>query len=62
MAGGFGVSSDFDWDLLAAAGYQFNNSISAALGYRALGVNYSHEDFVFDVVQHGPIAGVVIRF
>lgn len=62
MAGGFGVSSDFDWDLLAAVGYQFNDRFSAALGYRAMGVDYENDGFVYDVVQHGPIAGIVFRF
>ncbi len=29
--------------------------ISAVAGYRALGVNYDNDGFVFDVVQQGPI-------
>jgi hypothetical protein len=62
MAGGFGVSSDFAWDLLGAAGYRFNNTFSTAIGYRALGVDYSDDGFVFDIVQHGPIMGLIIKF
>jgi hypothetical protein len=62
MAGGFGVSSDFAWDLLGGIGYSFNNTFSTAIGYRALGVDYSDDGFVFDIVQHGPIAGVIIKF
>jgi hypothetical protein len=62
MAGGFGVSSDFAWDLMAGVGYQFNDTFSTAVGYRALGVDYENDGFVFDMVQHGPILGLIVRF
>lgn len=51
-----------DWDVAAGLGYQFNDRVSAVLGYRALGVDYREDGFVYDVVQHGPILGAVIRF
>ncbi|MCC2609366.1 hypothetical protein ABK249_11375 [Neorhizobium sp. Rsf11] len=54
--------ADLDWDLAAGIGYQFNDRISAVAGYRALGVDYSNDGFVFDVVQQGPILGLVVRF
>jgi hypothetical protein len=54
--------ADVDWDVAGAVGYRFNNRISAVAGYRALGVDYSNDGFVFDVVQQGPILGVVMRF
>lgn len=54
--------ADLDWDVAAAIGYQFSDTISAVVGYRALGVDYSKDGFVFDVVQQGPILGMVIRF
>jgi len=54
--------ADLDWDVAAAIGYRFSDSISAIAGYRALGVDYSKDGFVFDVVQHGPILGLVVRF
>ena len=62
MAGGFGASSDFMWDLLGGAGYQFNRNISAVLGYRGMGVDYENDGFVFDVIEHGPVIGAVFRF
>jgi hypothetical protein len=62
MAGGFGAASDFAWDLMGGVGYQFNNTFSTVLGYRALGVDYENDGFKYDVIQHGPIAGLVIRF
>jgi hypothetical protein len=55
--------ADIDWDVAGAIGYRFNDRISAVAGYRALGVDYSDDDgFVFDVVQQGPILGLVVRF
>jgi len=62
MAGGFGVSSDSTWDLMAGAGYRFNEKIAAVLGYRAAGVDYEHDGFVYDTVQQGPFTGVAFRF
>jgi hypothetical protein len=62
MIGGFGVSSEIDWDLMGGVGYAFNKTFSMVAGYRALGVNYSHDGFVFDVVQQGPVLGLVFHF
>lgn len=41
--------ADIDWDVAGAIGYRFNDSISAVAG-------------IFDVVQQGPILGLVVRF
>ncbi|WP_372353364.1 hypothetical protein [Rhizobium sp. BT-175] len=57
-----GGGADIDWDVALAVGYDFNDRISAIAGYRALGVDYSDDGFVFDVVQQGPILGLAIRF
>jgi hypothetical protein len=57
-----GGDADLDWDVAAMLGYDFNQSVSAVLGYRALGVDYQNNDFVYDVVQRGPTAGVVLHF
>jgi hypothetical protein len=54
--------ADVDWDIAALVGYDFNKRISAVAGYRALGVDYSNDGFLFDVVQQGPVLGVVLRF
>lgn len=54
--------ADIDWDLMAGVGYNINETFSATLGYRALGVDYSNDGFLFDVVQQGPIAGLTIKF
>jgi len=54
--------ADVDWDVMAGIGYNFNETFSATLGYRALGVDYSNDGFLFNVVEQGPIAGLTIHF
>ncbi len=48
MVGGFGVSSDIMWDVFGGVGYQFNDRFSAVVGYRAVGVDYSNDAFLFE--------------
>jgi len=64
--GGFGVGSQFTWNASAIFGYHFSPTISAWLGYRALGVDYEtgsyHRKFTFDVIMYGPIVGLGIQF
>lgn len=62
MIGGFGAGSDIAWDLLGGVGYQWNEHLATVGGYRALGVDYAEDGFVYDVVQHGPFIGVAYRF
>ncbi|WP_372352940.1 hypothetical protein [Pararhizobium sp. BT-229] len=57
-----GGGADIDWDVALGIGYDFNDRISAIAGYRALGVDYSHDGFIFDTVQQGPILGLAIKF
>jgi len=54
--------ANIDWDVMAGVGYNFNKTVSATVGYRALGVDYSNNGFVFDVVQQGPVVGLTIHF
>jgi hypothetical protein len=60
--GGFGVSSDLIWQVNAAIGYRFTQSISALVGYRGLGVDYNDGGFLVDTVAHGPVIGLSFRF
>lgn len=60
MAGG--GSSDFNWDLLGAVGYKFNDRFSMTAGYRAQGIDFEKGSFVFDQVLQGPIVGGTIKF
>ncbi|MBA8840933.1 hypothetical protein [Ochrobactrum sp. RH2CCR150] len=54
--------ANLDWDVQAGFGYKFNDTVSAVAGYRALGVNYSNDGFIFDVIQQGPILGLTVHF
>ena len=62
MVGGFGIGSDEMWDVMAGAGYRFNDTFSVFGGYRAVSVDYSDDGFVYDVVQQGPVVAGVFRF
>jgi hypothetical protein len=62
LIGGFGVSSDFIWDALLAVGYNVNRNVSVALGYRGLGQDYSSGQEAIDVIAHGPVVGIEVRF
>jgi hypothetical protein len=68
--GGFGLGSDFSWQALGGYGFDFGvwNDItfSGVIGYRALSVDYAQGEgrrrYEFDMVQHGPILGLSLRF
>lgn len=62
MVGGFGAASDVMWDVWGGLGYEFTDRVSAVAGYRATGVDYSNDGFLYDVVQQGPVLGAVFRF
>ncbi|MCA3561104.1 MAG: hypothetical protein IOC82_08775 [Aestuariivirga sp.] len=62
MIGGFGVGSDLMWDLMGGAGYDFTDNFSLFAGYRAVSVDYSNDGFVYDVVEQGPLAALVVKF
>lgn len=55
-------SSDVSWDVLGGGGYQWTDGFSTVAGYRALGVDYNDDGFVYDVVQHGPYLGAIFNF
>ncbi|CAI1573108.1 hypothetical protein [Serratia entomophila] len=57
-----GGQSRLDWDAAALMGWEFMPGFSAVAGYRAMGVDYRHNGFVYDVVQQGPILGMRGRF
>ncbi|AYG58927.1 hypothetical protein [Rhizobium jaguaris] len=57
-----GGGADVDWDVAATVGYKFNKTVSGVFGYRAIGVDFKDNGFEFDVVEQGPILGLVIHF
>jgi hypothetical protein len=60
--GGFGVGSKFTAQGFAAVGYNWTPSISTALGYRALYVDYRRAGFSYKMTQHGPFMSLAYHF
>lgn len=68
--GGFGVASDFSWQLIGAYSWVFSDwrgiDWAGVVGYRALYVDYSEgkgaNKFQYDILTHGPILGLSMRF
>ena len=64
--GGFGISSDFAWQVFPFVGYRFSQVFELGAGYRAIGMKYetgSGDDyFLYDVVIFGPQLGIILRF
>ncbi len=68
--GGFGAGSEFSWNAIGAYSWDIGNhrgfSYNGVLGYRLLSVDYERGSGVtryeYDVLQHGPFAGLTVRF
>lgn len=68
--GGFGAGSDFSWQAMANYNWQMlrndRYAIDAFVGYRALDVDYSegtgNTRYEYDVLQHGPVMGMTMKF
>jgi len=59
--GGFGAASDLTWQLMAAAGYAFNDTVSMLLGYRYLDYDYEDGEFSFDAAESGLVLGLQFK-
>ena len=64
--GGFGIGSDFAWQVFPYVGYRFSRLFALDLGYRALGMKYetgSGDDlFIYDMVVFGLQLGFLFHF
>lgn len=64
--GGFGIGSDFAWQLQAIAGYRFSKLFDMTAGYRFIGLDYSSGEgakaFVYDMVTFGPMIRLGFSF
>jgi hypothetical protein len=60
--GGFGIGSDFAWQVQAYAGYRFSKLFQLTGGYRAIGMDFEkgsgNDRFMYNIDTFGP----VIRF
>ena len=62
LVGGFGVGSSFSWDLFGGVGYKLTDSATATFGFRAIGVDYSKNGDVVDVINYGPLTAITWSF
>lgn len=60
--GGFGVASDFTAQGSATLGYNWTDSISTSIGYRALYTDYKDAGFRYDATQHGLFTRLAFNF
>jgi hypothetical protein len=55
--GGFGVGSDFSWQIQANAGYRFSKLFQTTIGYRYIGIDYDKgegaERFLYNIDTYG---------
>ncbi len=64
--GGFGIGSDYAWQVYPTVGYRFSQLFELAFAYRALGMKYEtgSDDtlFVYDILTFGPELGFLFHF
>ncbi len=60
--GGFGVGSDFTWQVAVTANYQARDNLYLSAGWRHLAVDYEKGGTVFDGAMSGPVIGVTLTF
>lgn len=66
--GGFGIGSEFSYQLLAHVRWQANDTIGVVAGYRVIGFDYedgnkgSSDYERYDLVEQGPLLGMTISF
>ena len=64
--GGFGLGSDFTWQIFPTVSIKMGQSASLELGYRWLDLDYSsgegNNQFGYDVLTQGPVLGFGFRF
>jgi hypothetical protein len=60
--GGFGVGSRFSTQGFASLGYRWSDSISTALGYRAIYTDYRSNAFSYRATQHGLFSSIAYHF
>ena len=60
--GGFEVSSDEYWQVIAGIGYRLSERTTLALAYRIMSVDYHQGGFTYDTKMEGPNLGLVFKF
>jgi hypothetical protein len=60
--GGFGIASDFTWQIFLGFNYALSKHGAIVFGYRYLDVDYHNDGFVYDVATDGPLLGYQFKF
>ena len=60
--GGFGVGSEFTWQVVATLDWRVSDWISASLGYRWIQIEYEDRRATINLDMSGPILGASFRF
>ena len=64
--GGFGIGSDFTWQMQADFGYKFSKLFYTTLGYRVIGIDYDNgsgsDRFLYDVDTYGAVVRLGFNF
>jgi hypothetical protein len=60
--GGFGIGSDFSYQVVATANYRASDRFYISAGWRHLHLDYAEAGTVFNGSQTGPIIGATFRF
>jgi hypothetical protein len=64
--GGFGVGSDFAWQLQGYTGYRFSKLFQLTAGYRIISMDYDKgvdaERFIYNVDTFGPVVRLGLNF
>lgn len=60
--GGFGVGSEFTWQVIATLDWRVSDWISASVGYRWIQIEYDSGRATIDLEMSGPIIGASFRF
>jgi len=62
--GGFGVGSDLTLQVLPIVGYRLSSTVTLAMGYRFISVDYENvdKDFVYDMDTYGPDVRLKLAF
>lgn len=59
---GFGVGSDFAWQIELLFNWSMTARSALMMGYRWVSIDYDDNGFVYDVLSQGPQLGLTFRF
>ncbi len=64
--GGFGVGSDFAWQVYPTVGYRFSRLFELAVAYRWIDMDYTTgsgaDEFRYNITTFGPEVGLLFHF